>query len=99
MSNHAPDPESSPVIPSPIRNPALQRACAAAGGQKSLAARIGATQSMVWYWLARARRGVPGEYVRAIEQATGVSRHELRPDLYPAPDLASDPSFNSGAAP
>jgi DNA-binding transcriptional regulator YdaS (Cro superfamily) len=62
---------------------ALQCACDAAGGQKSLAARIGTTQSLVWYWLARSKRGVPGEYVLPIEAATGVSRHALRPDLYP----------------
>src|SRR5262245_8410096 len=99
MSNHVSDPSSSPILPSPQRNEALRRACKAAGGQKPLASLIGATQSMVWYWLARARRGVPGEYVRAIEAATGVSRHELRPDLYPASDHPSDSSLSSGAAP
>jgi DNA-binding transcriptional regulator YdaS (Cro superfamily) len=64
---------------------ALRRACDAAGGQKSLAARIGTTQSLVWYWLARSKRGVPGEYVLPIEAATGISRHDLRPDIYPVP--------------
>jgi DNA-binding transcriptional regulator YdaS (Cro superfamily) len=65
---------------------ALQRAVDVAGGQKALADRIGTTQSMVWYWLFKSKRGVSGEYVIPIERATDgkVSRHELRPDLYPA---------------
>ena len=62
---------------------ALRRACKVAGGQKPLADRIGTTQSQVWYWLERSKRGVPGEFVLPIEQATGVTRYELRPDLYP----------------
>jgi DNA-binding transcriptional regulator YdaS (Cro superfamily) len=32
---------------------------------------------------------IPAERVLAIEQATGISRHELRPDLYPASDEAA----------
>lgn len=63
---------------------ALKRACEVAGGQKSLADRIGTSQSQVWYWLARSKKGVPAEFVLPIERETGVSRHELRPDLYPA---------------
>lgn len=61
---------------------ALKRACDAVGGQKPLADRIGTSQSMVWYWLERAKRGVPAEYVLAIERETGIPRHELRPDIY-----------------
>lgn len=64
---------------------ALKRACEIAGGQKPLADRIETTQSQVWYWLERSKKGVPAEYVLAIERVTGVSRSELRPDLYPAP--------------
>jgi DNA-binding transcriptional regulator YdaS (Cro superfamily) len=66
-----------------MSNEALRRACEAAGGQKPLADQIGTTQSQVWYWLERSKKGVPGEFVLPIERATGVSRHELRPDLYP----------------
>lgn len=61
---------------------ALSRACKVAGGQKPLADKIGTSQSQVWYWLTRAKKGVPGEFVLRIEGATGVSRHLLRPDLY-----------------
>ncbi len=63
---------------------ALRRACEVAGGQKPLADRIGTTQSQVWYWLERSKKGVPAEFVLPIEQATGVPRGELRPDLWPA---------------
>ena len=64
---------------------ALERAVAAAGGQAALAAKIGTTQPRVWNWLNRDSR-LPAEFVLPIERATGVSRHELRPDLYPLDD-------------
>lgn len=66
-----------------MANEALKRACELAGGQKPLADRIGTTQSQVWYWLARSKKGVPAEFVLSIEKETGVSRTELRPDLWP----------------
>jgi DNA-binding transcriptional regulator YdaS (Cro superfamily) len=62
---------------------ALKRACELAGGQKPLADRIGTTQSQVWYWLERSKKGVPAEFVLSIERETGVPRSELRPDLWP----------------
>lgn len=66
-----------------MANKALLRACELAGGQKPLADRIGTTQSQVWYWLEKSKRGVPAEFVLSIERVTGVSRGELRPDLWP----------------
>ena len=36
-------------------------------------------------WLKKNR--VPAERVLAVEKATGVPRHQLRPDLYPPEDL------------
>ena len=62
---------------------ALERAIAAAGGQSALARLIGKSQGHVWHWLKVGKR-VPAEAVLAIEGATGVPRHELRPDVYPA---------------
>jgi len=67
---------------------ALKRACDIAGGQKPLADLIGTTQSQVWYWLTRSKRGVPAEVAPLIEEATGVLRSELRPDLWPEPERA-----------
>lgn len=67
---------------------ALRLACKIAGGQKPLADLIHTTQSQVWYWLRRSKHGVPAEFVLPIERATGVSRHKLRPDLYPVREAA-----------
>jgi DNA-binding transcriptional regulator YdaS (Cro superfamily) len=72
-----------------MTNEALQRAITQAGSQKRLAELIGTTQSHIWYWLERSKRGVPAEYCSAIERATGVPRHQLRPDLYPLEDRAA----------
>ncbi len=50
--------------------------------QAALGKHLGVTQSAVAQWL---RSKVPAERVLAVEAATGgrVTRHELRPDLYP----------------
>ncbi len=77
---------------------ALKRAIEAAGSQKRLACVIGTSQSQVWYWLERAKKGVPGEFAIAIERVTGVSRHDLRPDLFgPEIPAAVLPAAASGA--
>jgi len=64
---------------------ALEKAIRIANGQSALARLIGkkVRQGHVYYWLKVGR--VPAGYVLAIERATGgqVTRHELRPDLYP----------------
>ncbi|RAI38279.1 transcriptional regulator [Rhodoplanes roseus] len=77
---------------------ALKRACDVVGGQKPLAERIGTSQSMVWYWLERAKRGVPAEYVLAIERETGVPRHELRPDIFAGRSSARRRAAQSAAS-
>lgn len=58
----------------------LERAISAAGSGKALASLLGVTPMAVSYWKVR---GVPARQALRIESATGVSRHELRPDLYP----------------
>lgn len=60
---------------------ALVRAVRIAGSQFALANAIGVSQQNIHYWISR--NALPGEYVLAIERATGVPRYELRPDLYP----------------
>jgi Uma2 family endonuclease/DNA-binding transcriptional regulator YdaS (Cro superfamily) len=60
---------------------ALLLAVKLAGGQTALAAKIGRTQGHISKWLQR--DFIPPDAVLPIERATGISRHELRPDLYP----------------
>lgn len=71
-----------------MANEALKRACDFAGGQKPLADRIGTSQSMVWYWIEKSKKGTPAEFCSRIVDAIDgqVSLHELRPDIYPAPE-------------
>jgi DNA-binding transcriptional regulator YdaS (Cro superfamily) len=76
---------------------ALKRAIQAAGGQAALAAALGLRQSHVWYWLHKSGGGVPAEHVPAVADATGVARHELRPDLFSAPVAASGLSEDSAS--
>lgn len=63
---------------------ALSAAIENAGGQAALARAIGVSQPSVWHWVHKSKR-VPAEFVLAVEDKTGVSRHELRPDIYPVP--------------
>ncbi|WP_342643473.1 transcriptional regulator [Rhodoligotrophos ferricapiens] len=73
-----------------MSNP-LIKAINQAGGQKALADRIGTTQSMVWYWLMRAKKGVPPEVAIRIERATegAVSRADLRPDIFAVDEVTA----------
>jgi DNA-binding transcriptional regulator YiaG len=49
---------------------------------EQLGAILSVDKSTVMRWELRR---VPAERVLEVERVTGVSRHELRPDLYPAP--------------
>lgn len=60
---------------------ALQHAVEIAGSQSELARRIGVSHPRVWNWLHRPPHRVPAEFAIAIEQATGVTRDVLRPDI------------------
>lgn len=69
-------------------NQALERAITVAGGLSALADKIDQKPQTVNNWRSR---GVPPERVLDVEKATAdengkpqVSRHELRPDIYPA---------------
>lgn len=66
---------------------ALERAIWEARSQRKLAAQLGISAMAITKW--KQRRQVPAERVLAIEKATGVSRHELRPDIYPPEDAVS----------
>lgn len=60
---------------------AVASAAKAVGSQTSLAKVLGCTPQNVQRMCATGK--VPAKHVLKIEAASGVSRHELRPDLYP----------------
>lgn len=64
-------------------NEPLHRAIDAAGSQQRLAEFLGIRSASISEWKARGR--VPAERVLAVEECTGISRHELRPDVYGPP--------------
>lgn len=68
----------------------LEKAINLANGQSELARKCGISQQKISYWLRKAKR-VPAEHVISIERATGgrVTRHELRPDIYPQEEHAA----------
>lgn len=60
-----------------MRDPGLEKAIRAAGGVGALARKIGIAQPSVSNWIC-----IPAERVITVEDATGVHRTVLRPDLY-----------------
>jgi len=66
----------------PTRFEALKSAVDVAGTQQAMADICGVSQAAVWKWLKTSKQ-LPAEYVLRVEAATGVSRHHLRPDIYP----------------
>lgn len=56
----------------------------ARGRRLSLASDLNISSSAISMW-----ERVPAERVLDVERITGVSRHDLRPDLYPAPESAA----------
>lgn len=50
-----------------------------AGGGAKLASVLNLKRQAIYQW-----QRVPAEHVATVEQITGIPRHELRPDLYPA---------------
>lgn len=69
---------------------ALQRAIDSVGGQNALARKLHDTfglkvqQGHVWHWVHKSKKA-PAEHVLAIEHVSGVSRFDLRPDVFVAP--------------
>lgn len=63
-----------------MRASETQAAIDRAGGVNALAKKIGTSSAAVAMWTK-----IPPLRVAAVEDATGIPRHELRPDLYDAP--------------
>jgi DNA-binding transcriptional regulator YdaS (Cro superfamily) len=55
----------------------IQTVIEKAGGIAALARGLGIKHTSIYNW-----KQVPPERVLAIEGLTGISRHELRPDIY-----------------
>ncbi len=88
--------------PTPIFTPsdALKAAVEAVGGQAAMARLVGVKQPSVWNWLDKGKT-LPAQHVLKVEGATGISRHDLRPDIYPrdgGPSTASGRAAAAGGA-
>jgi len=72
------------IIPQ-LKAAALEEAKLAVNGNTGLsrALNCGITPQAIAQW-----KHVPAERVLRVEKVTGVPRHRLRPDLYPAPKRA-----------
>ena len=65
---------------------AFEKAIELAKGQSALARILSTpgkpvTQQRLWHWL-KVKGVCPAEFVLRVEAVTGVSRHELRPDVF-----------------
>lgn len=76
----------------------LALAVRTAGSQTAFAALIGRRQSTVHDWL-KADKELPAELVFAVESKLSLSRHDLRPDLYPREDPPAQPPVGSSPPP
>ena len=71
---------------------ALKAAIDAAGTQVEFARICGVKQPSVSLWVKNAK-ALPPELVLKVEAATGISRHLLRPDIYPVEVRAALPAW------
>jgi DNA-binding transcriptional regulator YdaS (Cro superfamily) len=67
------------------RDPVLLEAIKAAGGPGAVGAALRITREAVQQW-----KRCPAERVLQLEHLSSVSRHNLRPDLYPAAHAAPE---------
>lgn len=79
------------------RYEAFQLCVTRAGGQQELADAMGVTQPTVSNRL-RLSKQMPAEWVLPCEQLYGVSRHDLRPDIYPRPITERTSMVDQGGA-
>ncbi|EHN8815292.1 transcriptional regulator [Enterobacter hormaechei] len=60
----------------------IENAIIKTGSASALGALIGVSKMAVSLWR---RKGIPAKRVLLVFEVTGVTPHELRPDLYPNP--------------
>ena len=77
-----------------MRSEVLDRAIKKAGGVNALAKDLNVTPQAISQW-----DEVPPLKVLAVEIASGIPRHELRPDIYPPSDAPGAPAAPSAAEP
>lgn len=75
---------------------AYRRAVGRAGGQAPFGRLTGIKQQTTSKRLAKSTPLQSQDEVLKVEAATGVSRHELRPDLYPREESPRAPAGNRG---
>lgn len=80
------------MVETPTPYEALLRTVDVLGSQSELARVCGVSPTAVWKWMQSSKR-LPEPYVLTVEAATGVPRHLLRPDIYPA-DLGPGPRWH-----
>jgi DNA-binding transcriptional regulator YdaS (Cro superfamily) len=56
----------------------VQQAADKVGSMSELARRLGISHPALFRW-----KKVPAERVLKLEQISGISRHDIRPDIYP----------------
>lgn len=76
----------------PTRYEALKMVADHFPTQDAMAECFGVSQPTIWRWLNQSKQ-LPAEHVLAAEAVTGVPRHFLRPDIYPA-DLGPAPRWH-----
>lgn len=74
---------------------ALDNAIQAAGSARKLGLAIGVSGMAISQWRKKYLGVVPATRVLPIYQVTGVTPHELRPDLYPNPTDGLPPEQQS----
>lgn len=67
------------------RDPALQKAIDRIGGFTAVANALGIKPPSVFQW-----QKAPYHWVRRLHDLSGVPLHELAPDMYDAPEPATD---------
>ncbi|WP_413190918.1 transcriptional regulator [Psychrobacter sp. AT9] len=77
---------------------ALNRAIEAVGSQTDLAKKIGLSKASGISVMVTRDKKASAKWVAKISQATGVPCHELRPDIFPTPEPANDPSNQQSIA-
>jgi DNA-binding transcriptional regulator YdaS (Cro superfamily) len=70
------------MVETPTPHEAMLLAIECLGSQSELARLCGLSQTAIWKWTQSSKR-LPAEFVLRVEAATGISRHHLRPDIYP----------------